>query len=80
MSECKHGISESSCTICSGSDAVTPLIALRTIAARYEAKCPGCGEKIEPGDEISVTEDEEWYCGSCVEPVYRRELRRQARP
>jgi formylmethanofuran dehydrogenase subunit E len=36
------------------------------ITARYEEKCPGCGEIIAPGDAIGFV-DEEWVCESCVE-------------
>lgn len=36
------------------------------IEARYDGKCPGCGEKIEEGDDIGLV-DREWCCRECVE-------------
>jgi hypothetical protein len=36
------------------------------ITARYEGRCPGCGEPIEEGDQIGMV-DEEWCCERCVE-------------
>ena len=36
------------------------------IAAKYDGKCPGCGEPIEEGDRIGCV-DGDWCCESCVE-------------
>jgi hypothetical protein len=36
------------------------------IEAEFGCKCPGCGEPIEPGDQIGVV-DGEWICAECVD-------------
>lgn len=36
------------------------------IEARYDGKCPGCGEQIKEGDDIGLV-DREWCCEACVE-------------
>jgi formylmethanofuran dehydrogenase subunit E len=37
-----------------------------TTTASFGAKCPGCGEWIEEGDDIFLVEGE-WVCVSCSE-------------
>ncbi len=36
------------------------------ISARYDGKCPGCGEQICEGDRIGRV-DGDWVCENCVE-------------
>lgn len=36
------------------------------IPARFSKKCPGCGERIEEGDEIGKV-DGDWCCEECVD-------------
>lgn len=35
------------------------------IQARYTTKCPGCGERIEEGENIGMV-DGDWCCEMCV--------------
>ena len=37
-----------------------------TVKARYGSKCPGCGERIEEGDDIGLV-DGDWCCSECVD-------------
>jgi formylmethanofuran dehydrogenase subunit E len=36
------------------------------IAARFTAKCPGCGERIHEDDQIGRV-DGDWVCEACVD-------------
>lgn len=41
--------------------------------AKFATKCPGCGEWIREGDEITFVKDDygggDWVCGECAEDV-----------
>jgi formylmethanofuran dehydrogenase subunit E len=36
------------------------------IEAKWDKKCPGCGESIYEGDKIGIV-DGDWVCESCVD-------------
>jgi hypothetical protein len=38
------------------------------IESRYYGRCPGCGVKWEPGDEIAYDEEQAaWICAGCAD-------------
>ena len=36
--------------------------------ATYTTRCPECDEPIQPGDQITSTEDSQWVHRACVNP------------
>lgn len=68
VSECRHGLEESWCATCMGSARIPPVIEGPTIASRFRAKCPGCGDMVEEGEDITLA-DVGWVCGGCVRAV-----------
>lgn len=37
----------------------------RVHVAEFESKCAACGSEIEPGDEIVLTDDDDWVHVDC---------------
>lgn len=64
MTPCIHDLNETSCAICKKQDPVTLVLEGKTIAARFDAKCPGCGDRIHVGEDVHLT-DHGWVCTSC---------------
>lgn len=37
------------------------------IGSQYHGRCPGCGERWEPGDRICFDEEQDaWICADCA--------------
>lgn len=50
-----------------------------SITARYLGYCPGCSERIEVDDTITLTSDGEWVCQDCGNAGWRTDLARGKR-
>ena len=67
--ECAHDLAPGTCAICATPRPAADWAALRrrsvarVFEARYPGECAGCGEPIEPGDQVSYVDDE--LLGGC---------------
>ena len=68
--ECIHGLGPvSACTICNGREKREAVVDRDATKYEYEAKhysrCGGCSGRIEPGDAVTVTNDDTHLCPEC---------------
>ena len=67
--ECKHGLMVGTCSLCAPRPVYPPGHSWgppeRTMASRFDSRCPGCTERITEGDTIGLI-DGEWLCWRCV--------------
>lgn len=63
---CHHGLNEDWCASCRKQPTPVPVFEGTTISARFERRCPGCGEMTYVGEDIHLT-DIGWVCSGCKE-------------
>ena len=53
---------------------------MASITARYPGHCPGCSERIEIGDTITLASDDgAWVCRDCVNAGWQTDFARGKR-
>lgn len=71
MTECDHGMNPAWCGICRAPKPEPRYLEGVTVAARFAGKCPGCGDRIEEGEDIHLTGDGVWVCSGCRDRIAR---------
>jgi hypothetical protein len=65
---CIHDLDPASCAVCNGAEKRTAAEGAPRgpwFTAQYPGACSGCGDGIEPGDEIRASGEGGWLCEGC---------------